>query len=57
MKRRLLVTSASLAAPALLMGYAHAQGVAREKDTRIIVGFERGGGADAVARAITQLKG
>ena len=52
MKRRLLVTSASLAAPALLMGYAHAQGVAREKDTRIIVGFERGGGADAVARAI-----
>jgi tripartite-type tricarboxylate transporter receptor subunit TctC len=52
MKRRLLVTSASLAAPALLIGYAHAQGVAREKDTRIIVGFERGGGADAVARAI-----
>jgi tripartite-type tricarboxylate transporter receptor subunit TctC len=51
-KRRLFIASGSLAAPALLFGSAHAQGVAREKDTRIIVGFERGGGADAVARAI-----
>lgn len=35
-----------------MFGDAHAQGTPREKDTRIIVGFERGGGADAVARAI-----
>jgi tripartite-type tricarboxylate transporter receptor subunit TctC len=57
MKRRFLIASGSLAAPALLLGSAHAQGVAKEgvakeKDTRVIVGFERGGGADSVARAI-----
>jgi tripartite-type tricarboxylate transporter receptor subunit TctC len=49
MKRRLLLASGALAAPALLLGNAHAQG---SRDTRIIVGFEAGGGADAVARAI-----
>lgn len=52
MKRRFLIASGGLAAPALLFGNASAQDVARDKDTRIIIGFERGGGADAVARAI-----
>jgi len=52
MKRRLFIASGSLAGPALLFGSAHGQSVAHEKDMRIIVGFERGGGADAVARAI-----
>jgi tripartite-type tricarboxylate transporter receptor subunit TctC len=50
MKRRFFIASGSLAAPALLSGSASAQDVSRDK--RIIVGFERGGGADAVSRAI-----
>jgi tripartite-type tricarboxylate transporter receptor subunit TctC len=41
-----------LAAPALLLGPALGQGLPREKDLRIFVGFEQGGGADSVARAI-----
>jgi tripartite-type tricarboxylate transporter receptor subunit TctC len=36
----------------LWLGPAHGQAPAREKDLRIFVGFEPGGGADAVARAI-----
>ncbi len=47
-----MIAAGALAAPALLLGRAHGQGVAREKDMRILVGFEPGGGADAVARAI-----
>ena len=41
-----------MAAPALLLGTARGQGLPREKDLRIFVGFEQGGGADSVARAI-----
>lgn len=41
-----------MAAPALLIGPALGQGLPREKDLRIFVGFEQGGGADSVARAI-----
>lgn len=41
-----------MAAPALLLGPALGQGLPREKDLRIFVGFEQGGGADSVARAI-----
>ncbi len=52
MKRRFLIASGSLAAPALLLRGAQAQGFEKVKDIRIVVGFERGGGADAVARAI-----
>lgn len=42
----------TLAAPALLLGPARGQGLQREKGLRIFVGFEQGGGADSVARAI-----
>jgi len=35
-----------------LLGAARGQGLPREKDLRIFVGFEQGGGADSVARAI-----
>jgi tripartite-type tricarboxylate transporter receptor subunit TctC len=35
-----------------LLGSARGQGLPREKDLRIFVGFEQGGGADSVARAI-----
>ena len=41
-----------MTAPALLLGPAWGQGLPREKDLRIFVGFEQGGGADSVARAI-----
>jgi tripartite-type tricarboxylate transporter receptor subunit TctC len=42
-----------LTAPALLLGPAYGQaGRDREKDLRILVGFEPGGGADQVARTI-----
>jgi tripartite-type tricarboxylate transporter receptor subunit TctC len=53
-KRRTVIASGAIAAaPALLVGPAHGQGVPpRERDLRIFVGFEPGGGADAAARAI-----
>ena len=41
-----------MVAPALLLGTARGQGLPREKDLRIFVGFEHGGGADSVARAV-----
>lgn len=51
-KRRACLAAGALVAPALLLGPARAQGLPREKDLRIFVGFEQGGGADSVARAI-----
>jgi tripartite-type tricarboxylate transporter receptor subunit TctC len=51
-KRRACLAAGALAAPALLLGPAYGQGLPREKDLRIFVGFEQGGGADSVARAI-----
>lgn len=36
----------------MLLGSARAQGLSRGKDLRIFVGFEAGGGADAVARTL-----
>jgi tripartite-type tricarboxylate transporter receptor subunit TctC len=50
--RRACLAAGALAASALLLGTARGQGVQREKDLRIFVGFEQGGGADSVARAI-----
>lgn len=57
-RRRTVIASSALAAPALLLGSAYGQGAReREKDIRIFVGFEPGGGADSVARTIaTQLQ-
>ena len=53
MRRRTVIASSALAAPALLLGPAHGQGAReRERDLRIFVGFEPGGGADAAARTI-----
>ncbi|HEY4169388.1 MAG TPA: tripartite tricarboxylate transporter substrate-binding protein, partial [Reyranella sp.] len=52
MKRRACLAAGALAAPALVLGPAWGQGLPREKDLRIFVGFEQGGGADSVARAI-----
>lgn len=52
MKRRTWLVAGAIGGPALLLGKAGAQGLQREKDLRILVGFEPGGGADAVARAI-----
>ena len=46
------LAAAAFAGPALLLGAARGQGLQREKDLRIFVGFEAGGGADSVARAI-----
>ena len=51
-KRRACLGAVALAAPALLLGPARGQGLPREKDLRIFVGFEQGGGADSVGRAI-----
>ena len=51
-KRRACLAAGALAAPALMLGPAWGQGLPREKDLRIFVGFEQGGGADSVARAI-----
>jgi tripartite-type tricarboxylate transporter receptor subunit TctC len=51
-KRRACLAAGTLAAPALLLGPARGQGLPREKDLRIFVGFEQGGGADSVGRAI-----
>jgi tripartite-type tricarboxylate transporter receptor subunit TctC len=55
-KRRTLLAAGAFTGPALLLGTAHGQipprEREREKDMRIFVGFEPGGGADAVARAI-----
>jgi tripartite-type tricarboxylate transporter receptor subunit TctC len=51
-KRRACLAAGAFAAPALLLGAARGQGLPREKDLRIFVGFEQGGGADQVARAI-----
>ena len=53
MKRRTLLLSGALAAPTIIPGTVLGQVPhEREKDFRILVGFEAGGGADAVARAI-----
>jgi tripartite-type tricarboxylate transporter receptor subunit TctC len=46
------LAAGAFAAPALLTGAALSQGLQRERDIRIFVGFEAGGGADSVARAI-----
>ena len=51
-KRRACLAAGAFAAPALLLGTARGQGLPREKDLRIFVGFEQGGGADSMARAI-----
>jgi tripartite-type tricarboxylate transporter receptor subunit TctC len=51
-KRRTCLAAGAFAGPALLLRGAHGQVPPREKDLRILVGFEPGGGADAVARAI-----
>jgi tripartite-type tricarboxylate transporter receptor subunit TctC len=51
-KRRVCLAAGAFAVPALLTGAALSQGLQRERDVRIFVGFEAGGGADAVARAI-----
>jgi tripartite-type tricarboxylate transporter receptor subunit TctC len=56
-RRRTVIAAGALAAPALQSGPAWGQAQSREKDLRIFVGFEPGGGADAVGRAIaTQLQ-
>jgi len=58
MKRRTVIASAA-ALPALAAGAARGQSPPRdrEKDLRIFVGFEPGGGADSVGRAIaTQIQ-
>ena len=52
MKRRTCLAAGAFAGPGLLLNPAFGQGQQREKDLRILVGFEPGGGADAVARAI-----
>ena len=52
MKRRTCLAAGLVAAPALLTGAALGQNLQRERDIRIFVGFEAGGGADSVARAI-----
>jgi len=46
------LAAGAFAGPALLLGAAHGQSLQREKDLRMFVGFEAGGGADSVARAI-----
>jgi len=51
-RRRTVIASGTLAAPALLLSSAPGQGQPREKELRIFVGFEPGGGADAVGRVI-----
>jgi tripartite-type tricarboxylate transporter receptor subunit TctC len=51
-KRRTCLAAGLVAAPALLTGAALGQNLQRERDIRIFVGFEAGGGADSVARAI-----
>jgi tripartite-type tricarboxylate transporter receptor subunit TctC len=50
--RRSLLVLGALAAPALASRMAKGQGVLPTRGLRILVGFEAGGGADAVARAI-----
>jgi tripartite-type tricarboxylate transporter receptor subunit TctC len=52
MKRRTFLMSSALAAPAIVPVGSLAQTASRDKDYRIFVGFEAGGGADSVARAI-----
>lgn len=51
-KRRACLAAGALVAPALLLGPVRGQGLPREKDLRLFVGFEQGGGADSVARAL-----
>jgi len=51
-KRRICLAAGALAGPALLLGTARGQSLQRERDLRIFVGFEAGGGADTVARAV-----
>jgi tripartite-type tricarboxylate transporter receptor subunit TctC len=50
--RRSLLTLGALAAPATGAGIARAQGALPDKAIRIFIGFEAGGGADSIARAI-----
>ncbi|MCW5733196.1 MAG: hypothetical protein KIS73_03695 [Enhydrobacter sp.] len=52
MNRRMCLAVGAFAGPALLLRTAGGQSLQRERDLRIFVGFEAGGGADAVARAI-----
>lgn len=52
MKRRKFLMSGLLASPAIVPVAAMGQGAPSTKDFHIYVGFEAGGGADAVARAI-----
>ncbi len=52
MKRRTCLAAGALAGPALLLGTAHGQSLQRERDLRIFVGFDAGGGADSVARTV-----
>jgi len=51
-KRRTCLVAGAYAAPALITRVALGQSPPREKDIRIFVGFEAGGGADSVARTI-----
>src|SRR5262249_6155991 len=50
--RRSLLTLGTLAVPVLSSGVARAQGALPDRAIRIFIGFEAGGGADSVARAI-----
>jgi tripartite-type tricarboxylate transporter receptor subunit TctC len=52
LNRRSLLALVPLAAPALASRAARGQTALPGKDVRILVGFEAGGGADAVARAV-----
>ncbi len=50
--RRSLLALGTFAAPAVIPAFSRAQGALPDKAIRIFIGFEAGGGADAVARAI-----
>jgi tripartite-type tricarboxylate transporter receptor subunit TctC len=50
--RRSLLALGALAAPAVAPRIARAQAALPQKDVRILVGFEAGGGADVAARAV-----
>ena len=52
LRRRSLLALGSLTAAAIVPGVARGQGALPDRPIRIFIGFEAGGGADAVARAI-----
>ena len=52
MNRRMFIASGTLAGSMAVYGRAQGQSAESGRGVRIFVGFERGGGADAVARAI-----